>query len=171
MDFLQFFLVFFIVVPLLFMWGFALVDIFRRHDLGGWAKALWLVAVLFVPWIGTLVYIIARTPVREMVGDDTAPSPAGAQPTPAPTPQMVAAGWPPVMIDPVEQLKTLGELRRNGTLTEEEFQQEKARVLAAASVATANATALPTVSAPTVALPPMNLPGTTPPATDSLTTN
>ena len=36
------------------------IDIFRSHDLSGWAKALWFVFILLVPLIGVLVYLIAR---------------------------------------------------------------------------------------------------------------
>jgi ABC-type multidrug transport system fused ATPase/permease subunit len=36
------------------------IDIFRSHDLSGWAKALWVLFVLFIPLIGVLVYLIAR---------------------------------------------------------------------------------------------------------------
>ena len=36
------------------------IDIFRSHDLSGWAKTLWFVFVLFIPVIGVLVYLIAR---------------------------------------------------------------------------------------------------------------
>jgi hypothetical protein len=37
-----------------------IIDIFRSPDLSGWAKALWLLFVLFIPLIGVLVYLIAR---------------------------------------------------------------------------------------------------------------
>src|SRR5450755_623 len=36
------------------------MDIFRSHDLSGWAKALWFLFVLFIPLIGVVVYLIAR---------------------------------------------------------------------------------------------------------------
>jgi hypothetical protein len=36
------------------------VDIFRSHDMGGWAKAIWTIVVLFFPYIGVFVYLIAR---------------------------------------------------------------------------------------------------------------
>src|ERR1700734_3259284 len=36
------------------------MDIFRSDDLSGWAKAAWLVLILFVPFIGILCYLIAR---------------------------------------------------------------------------------------------------------------
>jgi phospholipase D-like protein/putative oligomerization/nucleic acid binding protein len=37
-----------------------LVDVFRRHDIGGWHKALWVVFVIVIPFIGVLVYLIAN---------------------------------------------------------------------------------------------------------------
>jgi Short C-terminal domain/Phospholipase_D-nuclease N-terminal len=37
-----------------------LIDIFRRHDLGGWAKAAWVIFVVILPWLGVLVYLIVE---------------------------------------------------------------------------------------------------------------
>ena len=50
----------FVFVPLLMMWLFALVDLFGRHDLGGFAKVLWLLAIIFLPILVVLVYFVAR---------------------------------------------------------------------------------------------------------------
>ena len=50
--------IFFLWVIWIWIWVF--IDIFRSHDLSGWAKALWFVFVLFIPLIGVLVYLIAR---------------------------------------------------------------------------------------------------------------
>ena len=36
------------------------IDIFRSHDLSGWAKALWFIVILVFPLIGVVVYLIAR---------------------------------------------------------------------------------------------------------------
>ena len=36
------------------------VDIFRRHDIGGWGKALWIVFIIVIPFLGVLVYLIAQ---------------------------------------------------------------------------------------------------------------
>ena len=35
-----------------------LIDVFRRHDISGWAKAAWVVFVVILPWIGVLAYLI-----------------------------------------------------------------------------------------------------------------
>jgi Short C-terminal domain/Phospholipase_D-nuclease N-terminal len=49
---------------LFFIWIWLLIvvfsDIFRSHDLSGWAKALWVIFVIIVPYLGVFVYLIAR---------------------------------------------------------------------------------------------------------------
>jgi hypothetical protein len=37
-----------------------IADVFRRHDIGGWAKAAWVVFVIVLPWLGILIYLIAE---------------------------------------------------------------------------------------------------------------
>jgi len=37
-----------------------LIDIFRRNDIGGWAKAAWVIFVVILPWLGVLIYLIAQ---------------------------------------------------------------------------------------------------------------
>ena len=37
-----------------------LIDVFRRHDISGWAKAAWVIFVVILPWIGVLVYLIVN---------------------------------------------------------------------------------------------------------------
>jgi uncharacterized membrane protein YcjF (UPF0283 family) len=37
-----------------------LIDVFRRHDIGGWAKAAWTVFIIVLPFIGVLIYLIAQ---------------------------------------------------------------------------------------------------------------
>jgi type VI protein secretion system component VasK len=44
-----------------FVWViWVLIDVFRRHDIGGFAKALWLIFVVVLPWLGVLIYLIAE---------------------------------------------------------------------------------------------------------------
>ena len=52
----EFFLFFAWVMCLFWIFG----DIFRSKDLGGGAKTLWVLFVILVPWLGILVYLIAR---------------------------------------------------------------------------------------------------------------
>ena len=52
-----YFFVFIIWIVLLFR---VFVDIFRSPDLGGFAKALWFIFVVFLPFLGVFVYVIAR---------------------------------------------------------------------------------------------------------------
>src|SRR6476659_4789188 len=55
-DMIWFFL-FFIWIYVLFV---VFADIFRSDDLSGWGKALWIIFVVVLPWLGVLVYLIAR---------------------------------------------------------------------------------------------------------------
>lgn len=76
-------LLFFVWIPLVLLWCYSTVDIFRRRDLPGWGKALWILAVVFFPWVGILAYLIVRpweedlysAPYRD-VGGMTASPPA-----------------------------------------------------------------------------------------------
>ena len=62
MSFWNTFFLLLIYIPLIMIWAFALIDIFRRDDLHGGAKAAWLIVVIIIPFIGTLIYLIARKP-------------------------------------------------------------------------------------------------------------
>ncbi len=52
---------------MIYIWIFITVfaDIFRRNDIGGWAKAGWTVFLIFIPLLGLLVYMIARPKMTE----------------------------------------------------------------------------------------------------------
>ena len=51
---------FFIFIPMMVAWIYTAFDIFQRPDIGGLAKFLWLLLILFIPIIGMLIYFIAR---------------------------------------------------------------------------------------------------------------
>src|SRR6185436_16522852 len=51
---------FFIWIAALMVWFRCLWDLFGDRSLGGWAKAGWVVLLIFVPWFGALIYLIAR---------------------------------------------------------------------------------------------------------------
>ena len=53
-------LIFFAWVIFIWIAITVLIDVFRRQDISGWAKAAWVVFVVVLPWIGVLVYLIAN---------------------------------------------------------------------------------------------------------------
>jgi hypothetical protein len=60
MDVFWSILVFFLWVAWLLLLFRIFGDIFRRHDIGGWGKAAWCIFVIFLPFLGVLVYLIAE---------------------------------------------------------------------------------------------------------------
>jgi hypothetical protein len=60
LDVLWSILIFFAWVIFIWIAITVLIDIFRRHDLSGWAKAAWTIFVVVIPWIGVLVYLIVN---------------------------------------------------------------------------------------------------------------
>jgi membrane protein implicated in regulation of membrane protease activity len=101
---------------------YVFIDIFRSHDLSGWAKALWFVFVLFIPLIGVLVYLIARG--GEM--QERAVRQAQQQDQEARRYIQDAAGSPST----ADQLTKLADLRDRGVITADEFERQKAKILA-----------------------------------------
>ncbi len=51
---------FFLWVLWIFLVVWIIFDVFRSKDLSGWAKALWLIFIVILPFLGVLVYLIAR---------------------------------------------------------------------------------------------------------------
>ncbi len=101
---------------------YVFIDIFRSHDLSGWAKALWFLFVLFIPLIGVLVYLIARG--GEM--QQRAVQQAQQQDQEARRYIQQAANEG----NSADQLAKLADLRDRGVITADEFEREKAKVLA-----------------------------------------
>jgi len=97
-------------------------DIFRSKDMGGFAKALWSIFVIFLPFLGVLIYVIARG--HKMTERDI----ADAQRNEAAFRSYVqdAAGSGGGTAD---ELAKLADLKAQGVLTEEEFAQQKAKLL------------------------------------------
>jgi hypothetical protein len=51
---------FFIWIAAIMVWFRCLFDLFGDHTLSGWGKAAWALLLIFVPWVGALIYLIAR---------------------------------------------------------------------------------------------------------------
>jgi len=60
MDVLWTMIVFFAWMAWIWIAITCFIDIFRRHDIGGWHKAIWVVFIILVPFLGVLVYLIAQ---------------------------------------------------------------------------------------------------------------
>jgi hypothetical protein len=100
------------------------MDIFRSHDLSGGAKALWFLFVLIIPLVGVLVYLIARG--GEM--HDRAARQAQRQDDAFRSYVQQAASDSPT--SSADQLAKLADLRDRQVISAEEFEREKAKILA-----------------------------------------
>ena len=110
---------------LFFIWIWLLImifsDIFRSHDLSGGAKALWVIFVVIVPYLGVFVYLIARGhKMAEHAQEQAAAQDAAAR-------QYIQQVTD---TSPAEELEKLARLRENGTISEAEYQTLKTRALA-----------------------------------------
>src|SRR5580704_3258446 len=116
-----YFFLFFIWIWLLIMVFF---DIFRSHDMGGLAKALWVIFIIVLPFLGVFVYIIARggsmqeRRVQDVQQQQKAFDSYVRQ----------AAGTPGA--DTASQITKLADLKSQGVLTDAEFEAQKAKILA-----------------------------------------
>ena len=111
---------------LFFLWIWLLIvvfsDIFRSHDMGGLAKAVWVLFVIILPFLGVLIYLIARggsmheraeksAEAQQKAFDDYVKKTAGASGGNA------------------DELAKLADLKQKGVLTDAEFEAQKAKLL------------------------------------------
>lgn len=114
------FFVLLIWVPIAVLWVFAIMDIFKRPDIGGLHRVLWVLAVLLFPIAGALVYLVIRPPgttaeeARLAQERALASSPSGGS---------------------TQELEALAALHDRGKLTDEEFHSEKSRIVRTNQVA------------------------------------
>jgi ABC-type multidrug transport system fused ATPase/permease subunit len=116
-----YFFIFIIWLWLLFM---VFIDIFRSHDLKGWAKALWVIGIIIMPYLGVLLYLIFRGgKMHERAAQQAAQQQKAFD-------QYVkqAAGTPGSST--ADQLAKLANVKSQGLLTDAEFDAEKAKILA-----------------------------------------
>jgi ABC-type multidrug transport system fused ATPase/permease subunit len=114
---LEFFLFFLWIWLLIVIFG----DIFRSHDMGGLAKALWVIFVIIVPFLGVLIYLIVRGGSMQ---ERTVAQAQRQQEAFDDYVRETAAGS-----SNVDELAKLADLKESGVLTESEFEAQKAKVL------------------------------------------
>jgi hypothetical protein len=113
---------------LFFIWIWMLIvvfgDIFRSRDMGGWAKALWTIFVIVMPYLGVFVYLIARG--RKM-GEHAAEA---ASEQDAASREYIRSVVDSNGSGAAAEIARLADLRDRGAISEAEFQQAKAKALA-----------------------------------------
>ena len=111
------FFCFFIYIWLLII---VFTDIFRSHDMGGWAKFFWVLFIIILPYLGVFVYLIARgNKMAQHAQADAARGDVAAR----------AYIRDAVSTSPADELARLADLRDKGVIDENEFNQLKSQVL------------------------------------------
>ncbi len=112
---------------LLVIWFWLLIvvfsDIFRSQDLGGAAKTIWVIFVIILPFLGIFVYLIARGGKMH----ERAAAQAAQQQKAFDAYVKETAG---TGTDSTEQLTKLADLKQQGVITDDEFEAQKAKILA-----------------------------------------
>ena len=113
---------------LFFIWIWLLItvfaDVFRSHDLSGWGKALWVLFVIILPYLGVLVYLIARG--KSMQERVIARRLSRRRHTRQYIQEVSSTGG----ASTAEELTKLAQLRDSGVITADEFAAQKAKILA-----------------------------------------
>ena len=111
---------------LFFIWIWLLIavfsDIFRSHDMGGFAKFLWVIFVIFLPYLGVFVYLIARGHKMSEHAMEAAQAQDAAQRAYI----QQAAGTAPSAAD---ELARIADLKAKGVIDDAEFAAMKAKVV------------------------------------------
>ena len=112
----------YIIVAYLILLFHIILDVFRDRDLGGFAKALWIIALIVAPFLSALIYVIAR-------GRGMAERQAGAaRQAQAETEQYIqSVASAPNSADQIASAKALLD---DGTITSDEYERLKVKALA-----------------------------------------
>jgi len=113
---------------LFFIWIWILItvvmDLFRDHELGGFAKFLWLLFIIVLPYLGVFVYLIARG--QSMASRQMAAAQANAEAQRAYIQQVAGTSGGGSTAD---ELARLADLKEKGVISEEEFNSLKAKAI------------------------------------------
>lgn len=100
---------------------YVLTDLFRDHQISGWAKAAWVLFLVVLPLLGSLVYLIAR---GDGMRDRTIKAQAEARHHYESMVQEAAASS-----SPADELAKLSDLKQKGMITDDEFARAKEKLL------------------------------------------
>jgi len=114
------FLLWLVWIFLFVIWFWLLItifaDLFRRHDINGWIKALWIIFVIVLPFLGILIYLITQS---HGIAERNVKQ---AQAEQEQLRQIVGTS-------PADELMKLDQLKANGSITEDEYQKMRAKAI------------------------------------------
>ena len=113
--------VFFLMVAWIWTLVGVVSDVFRSHDLGGMGKAVWVLLIIMIPWLGVLAYILVRGESMQKRNLEALQQASEAQRAYI---QSIAT------VSPADELVKLSDLKDKGVISEEEFAAQKAKLLA-----------------------------------------
>jgi predicted PurR-regulated permease PerM len=122
LDVLWTMFIFFLWIIWFFLLFRVIVDIFRRKDIGGGSKTLWLLFVILLPFLGVFVYLIVNS--NEMADRDVKNAQASQQQFDSYVKEVAGTGGAAAEIDKAKQLLD------SGAITQEEFNSLKTKALA-----------------------------------------
>jgi len=126
-EFLVWVFWFYIVVACIWIFITIFIDIFRDHSLGGGAKALWVIFLVLVPFLGALVYLIAR---GRSMGERQMADAAAAQSKQNEYIRQVAGTSS--ASSPAAEIESAKKLLDSGAITPAEYDSLKTKALSAA---------------------------------------
>ena len=106
----------FVFVVLIWLLYIVLSDLFRRHDISGWGKALWVIGVVLFPYIGVLAYMIVESKGMAERADQQ------AQQTQDELRRVVG-------FSVADEIKKLDELKKSGSITDQEYSRLRAKLV------------------------------------------
>lgn len=122
-DFVLWSMFFFIWMSAIMIWFRVIVDMFSDHTLSGWAKAGWSLLLIFLPWLGALIYMIAR---GQSMNERAMVAASEARASQERYIKQVAS----TTANPAEQIATAKALLDSGAITQAEFGALKGKALA-----------------------------------------
>jgi len=106
----------FVFVVLIWLLYIVLSDLFRRHDISGWGKALWVIGLVLFPYIGVLAYMIVESKGMTERADKQ------AQQTQDEVRRVVG-------FSVADEIKKLDELKKSGSITDQEYARLRGRLV------------------------------------------
>ncbi|MBW9092319.1 SHOCT domain-containing protein [Microbacterium jejuense] len=123
-DFLLWMLWIYLVIVCIWIFIWIFIDIFRDHTLNGWAKALWIILLVVLPFLGAIIYLIARggSMAKRQAQDAQAAAQANAD--------YIRSVAGTSASSPATEIERAQGLLASGAITQEEFDALKAKALA-----------------------------------------